>query len=119
MSDIPVPLDVVQGAHLTLTATVTGGAALWPAGHNVIGQVRASSGGPLMLDLTPDLTGEITGDDFIVTLTLSGSDTRKITRNGSYDVFVTDTSGEGIVALRVLHGPVKVEQAITKVEPAP
>lgn len=109
-----VPLNIVQGEPLVVTATVTGGAATYAAGHEVRGQVRPRPGGKLLLDLDPSLTSEIVGDDVRVTLSLNGSQTRQVSENGVYDVFLSEPGDADNTALRVLHGPVKVELAVTR-----
>lgn len=112
MSD-ETPLDVIQGVPLTVTATVTGGATLWPGERLVRGQVRTHAGGRLLLDLAGDLTTAVVGADVVVTLALSAARTRELASTGVYDVRVSNAGTDESGALRVLHGPVRLELAVT------
>jgi hypothetical protein len=101
-------LALTSGVPYSLTATVTGGAATFAAGHQVYGQIRNEAGGTLIRNLAQDLASSISGSDIIVTLTLTGKEVRSLTE-GVYDIFIAEPGTEEAQAVRILHGGVALE----------
>lgn len=122
----PADLRVVQGLPLTRTYRFVGAAAVWPGavGCEVRAQIRARSSYPVLLDLTPYLSapavvaaGEGVGTDIVVTLSMTGADTRLVTR-GVYDLYLSDDGPQDVRAMRVARADgkaarVSVQRAIT------
>lgn len=110
----PVTFAITQGEPYTLAATITNGAVEYPGGVTLTGQIRKSAQNRLWLDITDRLSAAVSGNDLVVTLALTGADTRQV-RAGVYDIFIYDAGdAEQSRAVRILHGPVTVEYAVTK-----
>lgn len=110
----PVTFAITQGEPYTLAATITNGAVEYPSGVTVAGQIRKSAHNRLWLDITDRLSTSVSGSDLVLTLELTGADTRQV-RAGVYDIFIFDAGDEDQSrAVRILHGPVTVEYAVTK-----
>lgn len=107
------PLAITQGEPFALTATVTDGALIYPENAIARGQIRKAAGNRLYLSLSERITIGYDGDDLILSMQLTGADTRKV-QPGVYDVFVQDFGDpDETRAIRILHGPVEVEYAVT------
>lgn len=102
-------LALVAGVPYSMAVTVTGGAALYAGGHQVYGQIRDEPGGEVIRDLKQDLASEVAGSDIVVTLTLTGRETRSIA-DGIFDIFIAEPGSEEAQAIRLLSGAVSVEQ---------
>jgi hypothetical protein len=118
------PVTTPAGANLVLTQGVpyaqefrfVGAAAVWPGaeGCQALAQVRERvTDSTVMLDLTPDLVVSVDGDDVLVTLTLTGAQTRTLSANGFYDLYLTDSDGSATHAVRVA-GRVLITLAVTR-----
>jgi hypothetical protein len=108
-----VHLAVVQGEPLTVKATVFGGQTRWTTTPLVKGIIATRYTKSQVFDLAPHVTQALVGDDDIeFTLTLTGAQTRQIASSGVYDVFAYEGVEEA-AGLRILHGDVMVERAVT------
>ena len=108
-------LPLVQGVPLDLSITVEGGAARYPDGHEVRGEIRSTPAGrTLLFALTPYLSSAVVGEDVVVDLHLTGAQTRQIS-GGALDVFIAE-GPEQAQALRIFDARLEVTRAITRWE---
>lgn len=112
----PVDLIMTAGLPYSRRIRVTGATSIWSnlADFEVRSQIRVerSASSTLKANLTPFLSAEIEDDDIVVTLTLSGRDTRVIP-SGFYDMIISDVGSEDVRAISVLSGQIKKRVLIT------
>lgn len=114
----PTTLALQAGEPYSATITVTNGKLVWATENlfEVRAQVRkyASESAALIVDLTDNLSAVYDGDDIVITLSLTGAETRALTKkSGYYDVFVSDADVTDARAYKVLHGQLTVTAAVT------
>jgi len=115
-----VPFHITAGLPFerTITVTLPNGRTWWTleSQFEVLGQIRS---GPnvsanLLLDLHNSLTATFDGvDEVVVELVLPGSETRKITQAGHYDIIISDTFTDDERAFVLTQGPVHWQPLVT------
>lgn len=109
-------LDITGGLPYSRRIRITNGVNVWPTldDFEVRSEVRASPHGAskLKATLSQFITPSIDGNDIVLDLQMTGSDTRALS-NGYYDIVVTDKGSTDLRGLRVLRGQLTVDQLIT------
>lgn len=112
----PVPLEITGGLPYRRNFRITDGKDIWPAleDFELRGQVRQKdkATAPLVLNLTPYLSGAFDANDIVVTLAMTGQQTRLLNK-GFYDILISDPGVEDARALRVSEGPLVYDQVLT------
>ena len=112
----PYAFRFQAGVPYAQTIRVTGAKATWPTldAFEVRAQVRSgrTETSPLKDDLARFITASFDDDDILLTVSLTGQDTRAF-KDGYYDIFISDPDTVDARAIRVLHGEITVNPAIT------
>lgn len=116
----PVNLALIEGQPYSQLFRVVSGSTLWPQ-RQVWAHVRLQPGATLLADLTPYLTVDVdpavgaqATTDLLITLTLTGADTRRLSHAvGFWDLFISEPGPAQTTGRRLLHGAVTIERAIT------
>lgn len=111
-------LELVAGEPYSARITVTDGKDVWATADlfEVRSQARRyqAETSTLIADFTPSLTKGYTANDIVITLTLTGEQTRQIAgKSGFYDMFISDVGLTDAKAFRILYGPLSVANAVT------
>jgi hypothetical protein len=111
-------LALQAGEPYAATITVTDGKLIWATLDlfEVRSHARryASETSDIIADLTPHLSSTYSGNDIVITLTLTGAFTRALEqRSAHYDMFISDTGTTDTRAFRLLYGPLTVSPAVT------
>lgn len=108
----PTDLEMTAGLPYGIRFTVPGRAAVWPTRESFeirsdirVGKTEAT---PLAGRLVDYITAVVEGPDIIVTVRLSGAQTRVVAK-GYYDIVLSDPGVEDERALCIAHGKVKVD----------
>jgi hypothetical protein len=111
-----VELNVTGGLPYSRRIRVTNGANIWSSVDDleVRSQVRVSPDwrSTLKASLSSFITASIDGDDLILDLKLTGSQTRTLS-GGHYDIVVTDKGSDDVRGIRVLKGILRLEPLTT------
>jgi hypothetical protein len=114
MSDIT--LTVQAGEPFAQQIRIRDGQNVWASlgDFEVRAQVRQyrSTTSDLVVDLTPFLTVSLDANDILITLSLTGAETRAI-RGGQYDVIVSDIGTTDARAVVLIYGTVEVSPVVT------
>ena len=112
-----VELAMTAGLPYRRRIRVTGATSMWPTldDFEVRSQIRAGRdvNSQFLHDLGQYITPSIEGDDIILTLELTGAQTRLLPVKGNYDVIISDPGVDDAKALPALSGKIKVGQLIT------
>jgi hypothetical protein len=118
-------IELVAGEPFSRIIRVTGAAAIWPTTDDFEVRSEARSGPAqqcrLMADLSVYLTPSIDGEDVVVTVTMTGEQTRGLCRtakNAYYDMFLSDVGPDDARAFKIQYGQVLVDPNITAGEAA-
>lgn len=116
MASKGVDLDLVEGQPYSRVFRIVSGTNVWPtpADFEARMQVRAreDSSSAMLYDATPKLAKSVDGTDLLVTLNLTGADTREA-KAGYYDIFASDPGVIDERALRLSYGRVNKDKAVT------
>lgn len=109
-----VPLKITSGLPFlkVIVVTLPTGRDWWTdvSDFELLCQVREEPdvASILILDLADYFTPEFDGDDnIIIRFSMTGADTRLITKSGYYDLVISDTGTTDARAYTLLRGPVK------------
>lgn len=112
----PVELAIRAGLPYARRIRVTGGKTYWPeaGSFEVRSNIRTGKtvDTALVADLTPFLSASYDGEDIVVTLSMTGAQTRSL-GNGYYDIVLSDRGAEDARALSILSGKVKMSGLVT------
>lgn len=122
----PTPLEIAQRATFTMsvtwTDTATPPAPIPLAGYYAHMQIRSKAGaaGEPLVDVTSAATGDATPDIIlepdnavgVLKVRIPATKTAMLVKNCVYDLFLIK-SGDPTEAVRLIHGPVTVERAVT------
>jgi hypothetical protein len=102
----------------TIEVTLPNGRAWWTleSQFEVLSQIRESEDNlaPLVLDLSPYIVYELTDPDTVlISLSMTGSDTRLVTKDGYYDIIMSDAFATDARAERIIYGPVYRSPIVT------
>lgn len=110
------PLRVQAGSPYALRVVIANGTSLWTdlSDFDVRSQIRSGEGSqfPLRGDLTPFLTKSFEGDNIVITLNMTGSQTR-VLKSGYCDMLVSDVGSADDKAIRVRIGIIEVLPIVT------
>jgi hypothetical protein len=113
---VEVDLDVIGGLPYSRRIRITDGVNTWPTldDFEVRSEVRVSrsSSSTLRATLGIFITSSIDGNDIVLDLQMTGSDTRSLL-GGYYDIVVSDKGDVDLRGIRVLTGQLRVDQLIT------
>ncbi len=114
-----VPFHITSGLPFgkTLTVHLPAGRSYWVATnqYEVLGQIREANDpdSPLIIDLKQFITIDHAGDISTVTITMDGADTRRITREGYYDLVMSDPLAQDARAIKLMEGRVYRDAVVT------
>jgi hypothetical protein len=118
-----VPFHITSGLPFgkTIEVTLPPGRSWWTAANEfeVLGQIREADDpeADLIIDLAQFITVTFapgTDPDLVtIELTLNGADTRKITRDGHYDIVMSDVLTTDARATKILEGVVYRDAVLT------
>lgn len=114
----PVELILTAGLPYNRRFRVIDGVNVWPTEYTYEARshirVAKTFTSRLLFDLTPFLTVTIEGNDILVTLALTGEDTRAIAPGkGYYDIILSDVGAEDDRAISISSGTVTVKTIVT------
>lgn len=119
MATQQVPFHIKSGLPFAKTVTVTlpNGRAWWTSDSQfeVLCQIReaADVDSPLVLDLAQFLTVSLAGDVVTIELVMNGADTRLVTKDGDYDMLISDDFAVDARGYSLIEGPVHRTTTIT------
>lgn len=114
-------LNIVQGATYRFSVTYTTGGATPVASsladYRAHMQIRRRPANPVLIEMSstgtdPDIQIEPGGQTGVVSVRIPATQTKLLTRDCVYDLFLINTSDE-TEAFRLLYGVVVVQQAVT------
>lgn len=116
---LPMTTDFAMQAGIPFARSIriTDGKNVWTnlGDFEVRSQLRTgrSPSYSLIVDLGQYMTKAFDGNDIVVTWSMTGEDVRDITKNGYYDLIVSDLGVEDSRAILVLAGQIRVANTVT------
>ena len=105
-SKTPVNLSIVGGLPYKRKFRLLNGTAVWPtlANFELRSQLRkqASVDADLLLNFADYMTPTIEGADIVITLTMTGAQTRSLPATGYYDIILSDPGEDDAKAVCVV-----------------
>lgn len=120
-----VPFHITSGLPFgkTIEVTLPSSRDWWLQANDfeVLSQIREADDpeSPLILDLAQFMAVNLNVHVVTIDLTLSGADTRKITRSGHYDIVMSDVLSTDARATKILEGVVYRDAVLTADTEAP
>lgn len=115
-----VPMRITAGLPFkrVIVVTLPGDRDWWTnrSDFEVVFQIRTAprNTAPLILDATKHLTVTYsTGNSVTIEINMSGSDTRRLTKSGYYDILMSDTNSSDGRAFVIVHGVMRVQSTVS------
>lgn len=113
-------LTIQAGEPFSITVRLVNGKTVWTnlSDFEVRSQVRQqrNEAARLLLDLTPFLSAAFSTNDILVTLSLTGAETRLLATTaptGYYDMIVSDVGATDARAIMLIFGSIMVNPVVT------